>query len=66
MKKKDQMLQEMPEKEIQELLDIEREKLLKMRMSHAVSPLENPMQIKYVRKKIARLLTEISHRKLKK
>ena len=66
MKKKDQMLQEMPEKEIQELLEIEREKLLKMKMSHAVSPLENPMQIKYVRKKIARLLTEISSRKLKK
>jgi ribosomal protein L29 len=29
-------------------------------MNHAVSPLENPLQIKTIRKKIARLLTAIT------
>jgi ribosomal protein L29 len=35
-------------------------------MSHSVSPLENPMTIKYARRSVARILTEISSRKLKK
>jgi ribosomal protein L29 len=33
-------------------------------MSHAVSPLENPLSIKFARKKIARIMTEISRRRL--
>ncbi|MEE2931205.1 MAG: 50S ribosomal protein L29 [Bacteroidota bacterium] len=66
MKKKEQILKDIPNNEIQELLDLERDKLLKMKMSHAVSPLENPMQIKYTRRNIARLLTEISNRSLNK
>ena len=49
--------------ELEDLLSSEREKLLKMKMSHSVSPLENPMQIKYIRKVIARVMTEISKRK---
>ena len=31
-------------------------------MAHAVSPLENPISIKSVRRTIARILTEISKR----
>ena len=52
----------MPENELQELLVAEREKLLKMKLGHAVSPMENPMQIKYARKMIARVMTELSKR----
>ena len=63
MKTNEKILKDIPEKELQEKLELEQERLLKMKMSHAVSPLENPMQIKYVRRDIARMLTEISNRK---
>ena len=60
---KKQILIDIPENELQDLLLSEREKLKKMKMSHAVSPLENPMQIKYTRREIARIMTEFSRRK---
>ena len=62
---KSQVLIDMPDNEINDLLVAEKDKLVKMKMSHAVSPLENPMQIKYLRKSIARIMTEISRRNLK-
>ena len=62
-KMKAQILTDMPDNELEELLVSEREKLIKMKMSHAVSPLENPMQIKYSRKAIARVMTELSKRR---
>jgi large subunit ribosomal protein L29 len=37
-----------------------------MKMSHAVSPLENPMQIKFARKTVARIMTELSRRNISK
>ena len=58
-----QVLIEMPENELQDLLVSEREKLTRMKMSHAVSPLENPLQLKFTRKVIARVMTEISKRR---
>ena len=60
---KAQVLIDMPENELQDLLAIEREKLIKMKMSHAVSPMENPLQIKFTRKSIARVMTELSKRR---
>ena len=60
---KAQVLTDMPENELQDLLATEREKLIKMKMSHAVSPMENPLQIKFTRKTIARVMTEISKRR---
>ena len=60
---KTQVLTDMPINELHDLLDTEREKIVKMRMSHAVSPLENPMQIKFARKTVARIMTELSRRK---
>ncbi len=56
---KAQVLIDMPENELQDLLATEREKLIKMKMSHAVSPMENPLQIKFTRKIIARVMTKI-------
>ena len=58
-----QVLTDMPENELQDLLATEREKLIKMKMSHAVSPMENPLQIKFTRKSIARVMTELSKRR---
>jgi len=60
---KAQVLADMPENELQDLLVNEREKLIKMKMSHAVSPMENPLQIKFARKTIARMMTELSKRR---
>ncbi len=31
-------------------------------MSHSVSPIENPMKIKYAKKTVARIMTEITRR----
>ena len=53
----------MPNNELNDLLVAEKDKLVRMKMSHTVSPLENPLQIKYLRKDIARIMTEISKRK---
>ncbi len=36
----------------------ERETLTRMRLNHAITPLDNPLQIKEVRRTIARLATE--------
>jgi len=60
---KAQVLTDMPENELQDLLATEREKLIKMKMSHAVTPMENPLQIKFTRKAIARVMTELSKRR---
>ena len=38
----------------------ERERLLRLKFAHAVSPIENPIRIRYSRREIARLLTSIS------
>ena len=63
---KAQVLTDMPLNELNDLLSTERDRLEKMRMSHAVSPLENPMQIKFSRKTIARIMTELSRRNTSK
>jgi len=60
---KAQVLTDMPENELNDLLVVEKERLIKMKMSHAVSPMENPLQIKFTRKTIARVMTEISKRR---
>ena len=63
---KAQILTDMPLNELNDLLISERERLVKMKMSHAVSPMENPMQIKFARKTVARIMTEISRRNILK
>ncbi len=35
-----------------------------MKLNHAISPLDNPMQIKAIRREIARLNTELRRREL--
>ena len=60
---KEQVLIDIPLNELQDLLINEKEKLVRMKMSHAVSPMENPMKIKFARRTIARIMTELSRRK---
>lgn len=38
------------------------EQLEKMKITHAVAPIENPLQIRHTRKTIARLKTELKKR----
>ena len=51
--------------EIHERMDEEKRQLTKLKLNHAVSPLENPNKIKAYRKTIARLQTELRRRVLK-
>ncbi len=51
-------------KEIVERIETEKQNLTKLRMNHAVSPLENPQRLKEVRRVIARLKTELRKREL--
>ncbi|MCG9912482.1 MAG: 50S ribosomal protein L29 [Flavobacteriales bacterium] len=61
---KNSEVKELSNTELQEkLVDLQSE-LARMRMNHAVSPLENPLSLRAQRKSIARLLTEIRKREL--
>ena len=54
-----------PENELLEMLETQKDNLDKMKMSHEISPLENPKLITSTRKIIARIKTELSNRKNK-
>ena len=60
------VLKELSTADIKEKLDVERDLLRKMKLNHAVSPIENPNKIKESRKTIARCLTELRRRELEK
>lgn len=55
---------ELTTEDLKERIATERAALTKMRMNHAVSPLENPMQIRAKKKDIARMMTELRKREL--
>lgn len=50
--------------DLNEKLLEQKELIAKLRMSHAVSPLENPKQMEQIRKTIARVKTELRKREL--
>ena len=49
--------------ELNEKLNTFKKELAEMKMSHAVSPIENPLQIRNTRRVIARIYTELTRRK---
>lgn len=53
-------IRELTSKELEERIDTEEVNLARMKMNHAVSPLDNPNQIRYSRRLIARLKTELN------
>ena len=57
-------IKELNNKEIQKRMGAENEQLDRLRMNHAISPLDNPLQIKVVRRTIARLATELRQREI--
>ena len=56
------VIRELTTGEIIERLDEEKRQLTKLKLNHAVSPLENPNKISAYRKTIARLNTELRKR----
>jgi len=58
-------IKELNNKEIQERWDAEKEHLVRLKLNHAISPLDNPLQIKEVRRTIARFATELRQRENK-
>lgn len=57
-------IRELSISEINERIGTEKEKFNKMKLNHAISPLDNPMLLVEARKNIARLNTELRKRQL--
>ncbi len=55
-------IKEMAINEIIEKIEIDRAELIRLELNHSISPLENPLQIRDLRRNIARLQT-ILHQK---
>ena len=51
--------------ELKEQLVEQKMKYNELKMAHAISPLENPIQIRFIRRSIARIVTEINNRETK-
>ena len=58
-------IKELSVKELQERLDNDKAILSRLKLNHTISPLDNPMQIRDVRKQIARIATELKLRENK-
>ena len=63
---KNSEVRELETKDLVERIETEVAKYNQMKLNHAVSPLENPSQIKATRRDIARMKTELRQRELKK
>jgi len=61
---KNSEIKELTTKELIEKLDDEKSLLVRMKLNHAVSPLDNPNKLGESKKLVARLKTEIRKREL--
>ena len=59
-------IKELETKDLVEKLELTQEKLTRMKLNHAIAPLEDPSQIKAARRDIARMQTELRQRELNK
>jgi large subunit ribosomal protein L29 len=57
-------IKELTKNEIVEKLQLEKENLVRLKLNHAVSPLDNPMKIKVSKKNIAMMKTVLREREL--
>jgi large subunit ribosomal protein L29 len=62
--KKEEGLRELPTSDLIERLDRDSAHLTKLRLNHAVNPLDNPNTLKTYRRSIARIETELRRREL--
>ncbi len=63
---KQKAITELSDKQLREDLNAERINFSKMKLSHAITPLENPMRLRVAKKNIARINTELRKRLLNK
>ena len=63
---KSKELKEIETKDLAERLEAEVAKYNQMKLNHAITPMENPSQIKAARRDIARMKTELRARELNK
>lgn len=61
---KNQEIIELTTDELKERIAAERVALNKLKMNHVVTPLENPGEIKKLRRTISRMMTELRKREL--
>ena len=59
-------LKDLELKDLLEKVENAEEKLQQLKLNHSIAPLENPSQIKAVRRDIARMKTELRQRELNK
>jgi large subunit ribosomal protein L29 len=59
-------IKELETKDLAERMEAEVAKYNQMKLNHSITPLENPSQIKAVRRDIARMKTELRQRELNK
>jgi len=57
-------IRELTSSELQERLEAEVARLTSLKINHSISPLDNPSQIKALRRDIARFHTELRKREL--
>lgn len=58
-------LKEMANKELLERLQTEQDTLIRLRLNHSISALDNPMKIRESRRNIARMHTMLRSREIK-
>jgi large subunit ribosomal protein L29 len=61
---KQEVIKELSTADLVERLEEERKQLVRLKLNHAVSPLENPNKISAYRRTIARMMTELRNRQL--
>ncbi len=56
-------INEMIISEIEERIETDKQELTRLRLNHHISPLDNPLQIRALRRNIARMLTVLRQKK---
>jgi large subunit ribosomal protein L29 len=59
-------IRELSAPDLLERIDTERNMLVRLKLNHAITPLDNPKKLKEAKLTVARLLTELRKRELNK
>ncbi|MBS9773630.1 MAG: 50S ribosomal protein L29 [Tenacibaculum sp.] len=57
-------IKELSTTDLQDKLEALKKNYTDLKMAHAITPLENPLQLKSLRKTVARIATELTKREL--
>jgi large subunit ribosomal protein L29 len=57
-------IRELSVEDLQEKLEVMKKNYTDLKLAHAISPLESPMQLTKIRKTVARIATELNNREL--